>query len=204
MSAGLDPPPSRFTRSSQNRRTEKSGLGILLRDPRFQLVDTSTKRRIIELIGVSATFGIQTFDLVMTPRPCPPIGVANVDAFFPDLTMVEMKVTKKPIRNEALNGFFFGATEREKAMATALGEKYRFAFVVLSDDNEHRRPFAVLLGLTELERRTRPWRVQYQVNFRTDLNVEDVESSHQLVVLGLESDLEREEIVSLPGDELGE
>ena len=28
--------------------------------------------------------------------------------------MVEMKVTKKPIKNEALNGFFFGATERRE------------------------------------------------------------------------------------------
>jgi hypothetical protein len=123
MFAGPDPSSSRFTKSAQNRRTERSGLSILLRDPRFQLVDTATKRRIIELIGVSATFGIQTFDLVMTPRPGPPISVVNVDALFPDLTLVEMKVTKKPIRDEALNGFFFGATERERAMATALGEK---------------------------------------------------------------------------------
>lgn len=204
MSAGPDPPSSRFTRSTQNRRIERSGLSILLRDPRFQLVDTPTKRRIIELIGVSATFGIQTFDLVMTSRPSPPINIVNVDALFPHLTMVEMKVTKKPIRNEALNGFFFGATEREKAMATALGEKYRFAFVVLTDENEYGRPFAVLLDLAELERRTRPWRVQYQVNFRTDLRVEDVESSHQLVVLGLESDLEQEEVAPSSSDVLGE
>ena len=42
-------------------------------------------------------------------------------------------------------------------MAVALGEKYRFAFVVLTDVNEYGRPFAVLLTLEELERRTRPW-----------------------------------------------
>ena len=187
-----------------NRSTEKSGLSILLRDPRFQLVDTATKRRIIESIGVTATFGIQTFDLVMTPEPRPPITLATLDSVFDGLTMVEMKVTKKPIKNEALNGFFFGATERERAMATALGEKYRFAFVVLTDENEYGRPFAVLLTLDELERRTRPWRVQYQVNFRTDLAVEDVESTHQLVILGSESDLDAEAPESSSDDTLGE
>lgn len=181
---------SRFTKSLRNRGTERSGLSILRRDARFQVVDTATKRRIIELLGSSATFGIQTFDLVMTPTPCPPITLETVDSEFEDLTMIEMKVTKKPIRNEALNGFFFGATERERAMATALGPKYRFAFVVLSDLNDYGRPFSVLLTLDELNRRTRPWRVQYQVNFRTDLSIQEVETSHQLVILGAESDLE--------------
>ena len=184
-------PQSRFTKSLSNRQTEKSGLGILLRDPRFQWVDTATKRRIIELIGTSATFGIQTFDLVMTLVPHPPITAVNVADVFDELTLVEMKVTKKPIRDETLNGFFFGATERERAMATKLGDKYRFAFVVLNEENDHGKPFAVLLALPELERRTRPWRVQYQVNFRTDMAIEEVASLHQFVILGEESDLER-------------
>jgi hypothetical protein len=183
-------PQSRFTKSLSNRQTEKSGLGILLRDPRFQWVDTATKRRIIELIGTSATFGIQTFDLVMTLVPHPPISVVNVADVFDELTLVEMKVTKKPIRDETLNGFFFGATERERAMATKLGDKYRFAFVVLNEVNDHGKPFAVLLTLQELERRTRPWRVQYQVNFRTDMAIEEVAQFHQVVILGEESDLE--------------
>ncbi len=204
MSADLDPRLSRFTKSLQNRTTEKSGLSILLRDPRFQVVDTPTKRRIIELIGVTATFGIQTFDLVMTPQSKPPITLETIEDHFHELTMVEMKVTKKPIKNEALNGFFFGATERERAMATALGEKYRFAFVVLTDHNEYGRPFAVLLTLEELERRTRPWRVQYQVNFRTDLTVDDVVATHQLVILGTESDLEIESPGPSSDDVLGE
>jgi hypothetical protein len=201
----LEPIPgtSRFTKSLQNRGTEKSGLSILLRDPRFQVVDTPTKRRIIESIGASATFGIQTFDLVMTPEPRPPISLVTVDELFQELTMVEMKVTKKPIRNEALNGFFFGATERERAMATALGDKYRFAFVVLSESNDYGRPFAVLLGLADVERRTRPWRVQYQVNFRTDLTIE-ADSSGQLVLLGSESDLDVPDSADSPSDELGE
>ena len=204
MPADFDPRSTRFTKSKENRSTEKSGLSILLRDPRFQIVDTVTKRRIIELIGVSGTFGIQTFDLVMTPQPREPVSLANVDRLFQELTLVEMKVTKKPIKNQALNGFFFGATERERAMATALGNKYLFAFVVLTTENEYRRPFAVLLALDELERRTRPWRVQYQVNFRTDLAIEDVASTHQLVILGTESDLDVDTARPSPGDVFGE
>ena len=86
----------------------------------------------------------------MTPVPEPAINAANVEGVFEQLTLVEMKVTKKPIRDETLNGFFFGATERERAMATKLGDKYCFAFVVLSDQNTHGKPFAVLLSLQEL------------------------------------------------------
>ncbi len=99
-----------------------------------------------------------------------------------------MKTTRKPIRDAALNGFFFGATERERAMARALGDRYRFAFVVLNDANVYGRPFAVLLPLDEVERRTREWRVQYQVSFRTD-NVVGGDDQGQLILLGTEADI---------------
>lgn len=80
-----------------------------------------------------------------------------------------MKTTKKPIKDENLNGFFFGATEREYAMARALGDKYVFAFVVLNSVNVHNRPFFILLTLDQVEQRTRAKRIQYQVNFRSDI-----------------------------------
>jgi hypothetical protein len=187
--SSIEPPATSFTKSLQNRRTEKKGLSILTRDPRFQSVDARTKRRIIELVGVSEDYGIQTFDLVMSPTPIAAVTETSAHQHFDELTLVEMKVTRKPIRNAALNGFFFGATERERAMALALGDKYRFAFVVLSEVNDYGVPFAVLLSLDELERRTRPWRVQYQVNFRTDMVLAEMETSHQVVILGAESDV---------------
>jgi hypothetical protein len=187
MSSG-DIRATSFTKSLENRRTEKMGLSILTRDPRFQAVGALTKRRIIDRLGVSENYGIQTFDLVMTPLPAPPVTPESVETLFEQLTLVEMKVTMKAIRDSTLNGFFFGATERERAMAAALGDKYRFAFVVLSHSNDYGLPFAVLLTLEELERRTRPWRVQYQVNFRTDMKPGDVEASQQVVVLGATSD----------------
>jgi hypothetical protein len=164
-------------------------MSLLLRDPRFQTIDLSTKRRIIELVGTSTDYGIQTFDLVMSPTPLDPLTADKIETVFPDLRLVEMKVTKKAIRNEALNGFFFGATERERAMAMKLGEKYLFAFVVLTDATDYGAPFAVLLTLDELEARTRPWRVQYQVNFRTDIQPGELDRTHQVVILGTETDL---------------
>jgi hypothetical protein len=160
---------SKFTKSLSNKGTEREGIGLLLTDPRFQVIDLLTKRRILQLIGKPGAFGTQTFDAVMTPRPIEPITLDNIDEAFPELRLIEMKTTRKPIRNESLHGFFFGATEREYDMARTLDRQYLFAFIVLNDANEYGRPFAVLLTLDEVERRTLKRRVQYQVNFRSDL-----------------------------------
>lgn len=192
----LPPPqePSKFAKSRLNRGVERHGLSVLLSDPRFQAPDLAAKRRIIELLGNAGidgtgVFGHQTFDAVMTPTPRPPLTADTIEGFFDEVTLVEMKTTRKPIQDAALNGFFFGATEREQAMATALGDRYLFAFVVLNSDNAFGRPFAVLLPLEEVRRRTRPWRVQYQVNFRSDIEVPPEDDIHQVVVFGREADL---------------
>jgi hypothetical protein len=168
---------------------QKEGLGLLLTDPRFQVVDLLTKRRILELIGRPGAFGTQSFDAVMTPEPAAPITLDSVDPVFPTLRLIEMKTTRKPIQNEWLNGFFFGATEREYEMARTLGKRYLFAFVVLSSANVYERPFAVLLTLDEVERRTRKRRVQYQVNFRSDLAADGEAAKGWVVLFGDESHL---------------
>lgn len=179
---------TKFEKSGINKRTEREGVSLLLRDPRFQLVTLATKRRILELIGTSPAFGAQTFDLVMTPAPAPPITPDNVDEHFPTLTLVEMTTTKGAVADQALRGFFFGATEREYAMAKALGPRYCFAFVVLNDTNVFTRPFAVLLDLEEVEQRTRQRRVQYQVNFKTDIAAEETSAEH-VIVFGEHGDI---------------
>ena len=51
---------SKFEKSGINTRTEKEGISLLLRDARFQLVDLLTKRRILDLIGITGAFGTQT------------------------------------------------------------------------------------------------------------------------------------------------
>jgi hypothetical protein len=179
---------SKFEKSGINKRTEKEGASLLLRDPRFQLVDLATKRRILELINIPGAFGTQTFDLVMTTAPAPPITHENVDEYFPTLTLVEMKTTKGAVTDQALRGFFFGATEREYAMAKALGPRYCFAFVVLNETNTFGKPFAVLLSLEEVEQRTRTRRVQFQVNFKTDIQPDETSAEH-VIVFGEHGDI---------------
>jgi hypothetical protein len=184
--------PTKFDKSMLNSAMEKLGLSVLLSDVRFQIATLPVKRRILELIqeaGLgSGGFGIQTFDALMTPEPRPPITRDTVDDLFAELVFLEMKTTRKPIRNAALSGFFFGATERERAMARALGSRYLFAFVVLSVDNDFGRPFAVLLPIEEVERRIGDWRVQYQVSFRNNIVLEPGDHQ-QVVVFGSERDL---------------
>lgn len=176
---------SKFTKSLENKGTENVGLAFLLTDPRFQAVDLATKRRILELIGKSTSYGHQTFDAIMAPPETPPIDATNVDRYFDDVRLVEMKSTRKPIRDAGLSGFFFGATEREYAMAKALGDRYLFAFIVLNNENDYGHPFAVLLTLAEVEGRTRAKRVQYQVNFRSDIEPdESTESTESMIVFG--------------------
>jgi hypothetical protein len=165
----MDGEETKFGKSLSNRRVENSGLTLLLEDPRFQAPDIKTKRRIVELLPVRGEFGTQTFDAVMTPTPMGGVNVENVEDVLPSLRLIEMKTTRKSIKDGNLNGFFFGATEREYAMAKALGDKYLFAFVVLNNVNIYQRPFFVLLTLEEVERRTRAKRIQYQVNFRSDI-----------------------------------
>lgn len=167
----MDPPlepQAKFGKSLRNRGTENSGLRVLLADARFQHIDLLTKRHILASLPVSGAFGIQTFDAIMTSEPSDPIHSATPQDELDALTLIEMKTTLKPIKDAALNGFFFGATEREYTMAAALGDRYRFAFVVLNDDNVYGAPFAVLLTLDEVDMRTRAKRIQYQVNFKTD------------------------------------
>jgi hypothetical protein len=173
---------SKFGKSLSNRGTEKTGVELLLADRRFQLPDIATKREIVRLLPVQGEWGVQTFDLVMTDHPVAPLSAIDVKTHLDSLTLVEMKTTRKRVHDARLNGFFFGATEREYAMAKALGERYCFAFVVLNTDNAYGREFAVLLTVDQVESRTRQKRVQYQVNFRSDMEQEAL--THRLILLG--------------------
>lgn len=184
---------SKFTKSQSNKGTENKGLALLLTDSRFQVVHTPTKRRILELIGIEGAFGPQTFDAVMTGIPRPPITLDTVDRYSNELRLIEMKTTRKPIASAELRNFFFGATERDYAMAKALGERHLFAFIVLNTTNQYERPFAALLSLAEVERRTRSRRIQYQMNFLSEM--EPGADSQEIVVFGDESHIPREDPV---------
>jgi hypothetical protein len=109
----------------------------------------------------------------MTTRPSPPLNVDNVEQYLESLTLVEMKTTRASISNAALNSSFFGATDNEFQMAKALKSKYVFAFVVINHQNDYGRPFFVLLTLEQLHARTRTSRIQYQINFRSNMPADD-------------------------------
>lgn len=101
--------------------------------------------------------------------------------------LVEMKATRKPIQTAALNKFFFGCTQTECLLAETLGDKFLFAFVVLDSANIYGRSFARLLTLDEVRARTKPWRTQFQVNFRTDLPHDDVVADRESLIVFEES-----------------
>jgi len=149
--------------------TEKAGLDVLLEDPRMQAVSLATKKRILELLQVAGAFKTSSFDAVMTTSPVEPLTETNVADHINQLKLVEMKTTRAAIANASLNRFFFGATDSEFVVARALKERYVFAFVVLNDVNEYERHFFVLLTYEQLQARVRTSRVQYQINFRSDM-----------------------------------
>jgi hypothetical protein len=154
-------------KSKRNRVVEKAGLqDVLLKDPRFQAPSTETKKALLKALGLGDTklYGPQSFDAIMLPQATELIDQTTLPRYLEQIVLVEMKTTKKPIKDAALAGFFFGATQREYDLAAKLGDKFRFAFVVLNSANAYGKPFAVLLTLSELEHRTRAKRIQYQVN----------------------------------------
>ena len=154
-------------KSKRNRVVEKAGLNdVLLKDLRFQAPTTATKKAILKGLGLGDTklYGPQSFDAIMLPQVEPMVEETTLPRHLDQLILVEMKTTKKPNKDASLAGFFFGATQREYDLAAKLGDRFRFAFVVLNSANVYGKPFAVLLTLQELENRTRTKRIQYQVN----------------------------------------
>ena len=159
--------PGDHGKSKRNRIVEKAGLkDVLLRDKRFQAPTTETKKAILKALGLGDTklYGPQSFDAIMLPEATEPIDESTLPRHLEQIVLVEMKTTKKPIKDAGLAGFFFGATQREYDLAAKLGDKFLFAFVVLNSANAYGKPFAVLLTFAELEHRTRTKRIQYQVN----------------------------------------
>lgn len=171
----------KFAKSASNSRTQKAGLSLLLTDRRFQVVDLACKRVILKALVADGRYGPRSFDCVMTPQPVEELTVESIGPHLGSLRLVEMKTTRKSIGDVALNRFFFGATAREFELAETIGSRFLFAFVVLSDNNAYGHPFAVLLTHAQVVERTRTKRVQYQVNFRSDMGT--AAARHELLLL---------------------
>ncbi len=149
-------------------KTELQAKEFLLQsDNRFHDTSLGVKKLILRHLGFEGRLPTRSFDLVFTEEPFDQLTEENIDEHLPNLVLIEMKATKnkkRAVKDESLRGFFFGATENEFKIASKLGERYRFAFVVLADNNDLGRPFYVLLTLEELEKRIRTKRRQYQIN----------------------------------------
>lgn len=159
---------SSYEKTFSNLATELTARQILLTaDDRFHDVSLAVKKSILTYLGFDGRLPTQSFDLVWTTEPFDQLTTLNLHEHIDSLVLIELKATKNKngfVRDESLRGFFFGATENEFNIARRLGDRYRFAFVVLSDNNDLGRPFYVLLTLEELEKRIRTKRKQYQIN----------------------------------------
>jgi hypothetical protein len=60
----------KFLKSGRNRQTENAGLVVLLRDPRFKVVERALKASLLASLGAGG-FPVQAFDAVMFEEPAP-------------------------------------------------------------------------------------------------------------------------------------
>jgi hypothetical protein len=147
--------PHSYRATLENNKTESEALAFLIRSNQsFVPLDKERRREIMECFRLDKSF-TRAFDLILRSD-----NLVNISQLtFDDITLVELKTTKKKLPNNP-QGFFFGATENEFKLARTLGEKYKFCFVSLHPESMS----YVLLSLTELEKLIRTNRTQYQIN----------------------------------------
>jgi len=160
---------AKFGKSKRGHATELGAHELVLLDPRFQRPPSQVKALILELLDIKGDWTKKTFDLVMTSEPVPPLTENNATTYLDDISLVEVKSTKKAIRNCGMSGFFFGSTQTQYLLAAAAGDRFRYAFVVLNSKNDYRRPFFALLTPKDVLEKTRSKRAQFQVNFKSNL-----------------------------------
>jgi len=162
----------KFLKSKLNAGTEAKAHDFVLQDRRFQKPDNQTKKMILSLLDLDqGSWSSQSFDLIMSESPLglritPESAASHID----DITLVEVKSTRSTqVKDVRLNSFFYGSSKTQYDLAHAAGDRLVFVFVVLTDSNAYGKPFFVVAPFSEIERRTRTKRIQYQVNFRSDV-----------------------------------
>jgi hypothetical protein len=147
-----------FTITLSNNRTEKEAVEHLrVHDPRVVVPDRKGRDAILEYFDVPRRLS-RAFDAILLPDGVHVEGALPAD-LLPSIDLVEVKATKKRLRNPPY-GFFFGATANEFELAELLQERFRFCFVCLNPAS-----FGVCyLTLAELSPLVRSKRIQYQIN----------------------------------------
>lgn len=149
-----------YTITASNNVSEKEALQFLINsDINFINPSKESRKEIMELLSIDKKHK-KAFDLVLIP------GHTNLESVIElkqtdDITLVELKTTKKKLPNNP-TGFFFGATQSEFDLATKLGDKYKFCFVSLHPESLSYK----LMTLEELNKIIRTKRIQYQINLK--------------------------------------
>jgi len=147
-----------YTLTFDNIKSEKEALSFLISsNSNFLNPDKESRKIIMELLSIDKKYA-RAFDLILIP------GHTNLEQVIQlkrveEITLIELKTTKKKLINLP-NGFFFGATESEFALAKQLGIRYKFCFVSLHSESKN----FVLLTLDELNKIIKTKRIQYQIN----------------------------------------
>lgn len=149
-----------FKITLSNNRTELEGMDFVLQtSPDLFHPDTIGRKKLLEMLNLPLTYR-KTFDLVRIQGA----SQTNDEVEISDpklVTLIELKTTKKKLPANPL-GFFFGATENEFNLASALGPQFNFAFVCLHVEC----PSVKFLTLEELEPLIQRKRTQFQVNLK--------------------------------------
>jgi hypothetical protein len=99
--------------SEENLATERDAVSVVTGDRRYLVPDRGIKQTILDFFAIKGTQTVRTFDLIRTNNPAPALTGENLEEYLPEIRLCEIKSTKAPIKNTALNVFFFGATETE-------------------------------------------------------------------------------------------
>ncbi|WDF64674.1 hypothetical protein [Flavobacterium sp. KACC 22763] len=147
-----------YTITISNNKSENEALELLVKsDVNFIKPDKDSRKKILDLLDIDKKYS-RAFDLVLIP------GHTNLEKIIEiedisNIILIELKTTKKKLVNLPY-GFFFGATESEFALATQLGNQYKFCFISLHNESSN----YVLLTLEELNKIIKTKRIQYQIN----------------------------------------
>jgi hypothetical protein len=147
-----------YTLTLDNNKSEKEAINFLIQsNMEFLNPDKESRKFIMEKMNIPSKFS-RAFDLIMIRgrnNKLQNIELSN----FEELTLIELKTTKKKLPNLP-KGFFFGATESEFQLARLMKDKYKFCFVSIHKDSLSYS----LLTLDELDKIIKTKRIQYQIN----------------------------------------
>ncbi len=90
------------------------------------MTTTETKKSNLKAFGLGDTklYGLQSFDAIMLPKASEVVDKFTLPKYLDKIVLVEMKATRKPIKDAGLAGFFFWATQREYDRAAKLINLY--------------------------------------------------------------------------------